>query len=58
MDFVLVTDPAQLRALSTVWAGAGHLAAAKAAIVLVLGEPEAERYLTIDQYDLGRRPWR
>ena len=53
-DFVLVTDPAQLRALSTVWAGAGHLAAAKAAIVLVLGEPEAERYLTIDQYDLGQ----
>jgi len=34
--------------------GAGHLAAAKAAIVLVLGEPEAERYLTIDQYDLGQ----
>ena len=53
-DFVLVTDPAQLRELSTVWVGAGHLARAKAAIVLVLPEPESERYRTIDQYDLGQ----
>src|SRR5271154_4960207 len=53
-DFVLVTDPSQLRELSTVWVGAGHLAGAKAAIVLVLPEPEAERYRTIDQYDLGQ----
>lgn len=53
-DFVLVTDPDQLRALSTVWVGAKHLAGAKAAIVLVLPEPESERYRTIDQYDLGQ----
>jgi nitroreductase len=53
-DFVLVTDAAQLRELSTVWVGAGHLARAKAAIVLVLPEPESERYRTIDQYDLGQ----
>jgi nitroreductase len=53
-DFVLVTDPNQLQDLSTVWVGASHLAAAKAAIVLVLPEPESERYLTIDQYDLGQ----
>jgi nitroreductase len=53
-DFVLVTDPDQLRELSTVWVGASHLATAKAAIVLVLPEPEAERYRTIDQYDLGQ----
>jgi nitroreductase len=53
-DFVLVTDPAQLQQLSTVWMGAGHVAAAQAAIVLVLPEPEAERYLTLDQYDLGQ----
>jgi nitroreductase len=53
-DFVLVTDPGQLRELSTVWVGAGHLAGAKAAIVLVLPEPESERYRTIDQYDLGQ----
>ena len=49
-----MTDPAQLQELSTVWVGAGHLATAKAAIVLVLPEPESERYRTIDQYDLGQ----
>src|SRR5277367_160357 len=53
-DFILVTDPGQLRELSTVWVGARHLAGAKAAIVLVLPEPEADRYITIDQYDLGQ----
>ncbi len=53
-DFVLVTDPEKLQARSRVWVGAGHLASAKAAVVLVLPEPEAERYLTIDQYDLGQ----
>jgi nitroreductase len=53
-DFVLVTDPDQLVELSTVWMGAKHLATAKAAIVLVLPEPEEERYRTIDQYDLGQ----
>ena len=53
-DFVLVTDPGQLEELSKVWVGAGHLATAKAAIVLVLPEPESERYRTIDQYDLGQ----
>jgi nitroreductase len=53
-DFIVVTAPHQLLELSTVWVGAGHLAAAKAAIVLVLPEPEAERYRTIDQYDLGQ----
>ncbi len=53
-DFVLVTDPGQLHDLSTVWVGASHLATAKAAIVLVLPEPESERYRTIDQYDLGQ----
>jgi nitroreductase len=53
-DFILVTEPSQLQELSTVWVGAGHLATAKAAIVLVLPEPEAERYRTMDQYDLGQ----
>jgi nitroreductase len=53
-DFVLVTERDQLQELSTVWVGAGHLAGAQAAIVLVLPEPESERYLTIDQYDLGQ----
>ena len=31
-DFVVVTDPDQLRALSKVWRGAGHIAGAAAAI--------------------------
>jgi nitroreductase len=53
-DFVLVTEPSQLQELSTVWTGAGHLAKAKAAIVLVLPEPEDGRYRTMDQYDLGQ----
>ena len=53
-DFVLVTDPGQLQELSTVWTGAHHLATAKAAIVLVLPEPDNERVWTLDQYDLGQ----
>jgi nitroreductase len=53
-DFVVVTDRAQLQALTEVWQGARHLAGAAAAIVMVLPEPEAERYRTIDQYDLGQ----
>ena len=53
-DFVLVTDPGQLQELSTVWTAAHHLAEAKAAIVLVLPEPDNERVWTLDQYDLGQ----
>jgi nitroreductase len=53
-DFIAVTDPDQLQQLSTVWQGARHLAGARAAIVMVLPPPESERYLTIDQYDLGQ----
>ena len=53
-DFVIVTDPEQLRELSTVWRGAGHIANAPAAIALVVPEPEDERTRVLDQYDLGQ----
>jgi nitroreductase len=53
-DFVVTGDRHQLEELSTVWRGAGHVAGATAAIALILPEPDNERYLLIDQYDLGQ----
>ncbi|SDH40789.1 nitroreductase family protein [Pseudonocardia oroxyli] len=53
-DFVLVTDPAQLRELATVWRGARHIADAPAAIALVVPEPADDRTRVVDQYDLGQ----
>lgn len=53
-DFVIVTDPAVLKELSTVWVGAGHIASAQAAIALVVPEPPDERTKLLDQYDLGQ----
>ena len=53
-DFVIVTDPEQLRELATVWRGAAHIAKAPAAIALVVPEPEDERTHVVDQYDLGQ----
>ncbi|HEY1705078.1 MAG TPA: nitroreductase family protein [Trebonia sp.] len=53
-DFVIVTDPERLKALSTVWRGAGHIAGAAAAIALVLPQPEDDRTRVVDQYDLGQ----
>jgi nitroreductase len=53
-DFVVVTDPAQLAELATVWRGAGHIAGAAAAVALVVPAPEDDRTRVIDQYDLGQ----
>ena len=53
-DFVIVTDPAQLQELSTVWRGAGHIAAAPAAIALVVPVPPDKRRLVTDTYDIGQ----
>ncbi|MET0577566.1 MAG: nitroreductase family protein [Ilumatobacteraceae bacterium] len=53
-DFIVVTDRGQLAQLGTVWQGAGHIPGSQATIVLVVADPEAERYLTIDRYDLGQ----
>lgn len=53
-DFVVVTDRQQLTELGKVWKGAGHVPGSAATIVLVLPEPDSERYLAMDQYDLGQ----
>ena len=53
-DFIIVTDREQLRALSTVWRGAGHIAGAAAAIALVIPQYAEERSRLIGQYDLGQ----
>jgi len=53
-DFVIVTDQTQLRELSTVWRGAGHIASAAAAIVLVVPLPPDDRRLVTDTYDIGQ----
>jgi len=52
--FIVVTDPEQLRALSTVWRGAGHIAQAPAAIAMVLPETDDDRTRLVDYYDLGQ----
>ena len=53
-DFVVVTDPDQLRALSAVWRGAGHIAGAAAAIALIVPQADDDRTRLIDYYDLGQ----
>jgi len=53
-DFILVTDREQLKALSTVWTYAGHIAGAAAAFALVLPQADDERGKVVDQYDLGQ----
>ena len=53
-DFVVVTDPDQLRALSEVWRGAGHIAGAAAAIALVVPQADDDRTRLIDYYDLDQ----
>jgi nitroreductase len=53
-NFIIVTDPAQLQDLSTVWRGAKHIAGAAAAIALVIPQPEDDRTRIIDQYDIGQ----
>jgi nitroreductase len=53
-DFVLVSDRRQLAELATVWAGAGHIAGAAAAVALVVPEEPDDRIRVMDQYDLGQ----
>lgn len=53
-DFVLVTDRAQLQALSKVWVGAAHVAASAATIALIAPSFDDAREQSIEQYDLGQ----
>ena len=53
-DFIIVTDPDQLRALSATWRGAGHIAGAAAAIALVVPRTDDDRTRLLDYYDLGQ----
>ena len=52
--FIIVTDPEQLKALSTVWRGAGHIAGAPATIALVLPQTDDDHIRLVDYYDLGQ----
>ena len=53
-DFIIVTDPGRLRALSAVWRGAGHIAGAAAAIALAVPHTDDDRTRLLDYYDLGQ----
>jgi nitroreductase len=53
-DFILVTDRAMLQELSTLWVGAGHIAGAQAAIVVVLEQADEERRNLTNRYDEGQ----
>lgn len=52
-DFVAVTDREQLRELSRVWQGAGHVAAS-AATIAVLGHAVDEDKRLVQWFDLGQ----
>jgi nitroreductase len=53
-EFIAITDKGQLDALGGVWQGARHIPGAQAAIVLLVPEPNEERFVTLDRYDLGQ----
>ena len=53
-EFIVCTDPAQLRELAGVWQSAGHVGASAATIVLVAPVPANQRDRDFDQFDLGQ----
>lgn len=53
-DFVLVTDRDQLRELSKVWQGAGHVADSAATVALVAAKLDDADQRERAQYDLGQ----
>jgi nitroreductase len=53
-DFVVVTDRDQLRELSGVWRGGGHIAGSAATVAMVIDELAEEIVRERAQYDLGQ----
>ena len=53
-DFVVSTERDQLREVSTIWQGAGHVAGSAATIVFVLPEVDTDRDARMDEYDVGQ----
>ena len=53
-DFVVVTDRAQLTELATVWQGAAFIPGSRATIVLTVPDPDEQRFVAIDRFDLGQ----
>jgi nitroreductase len=53
-DFVVVTDREQLRELSKVWRGAGHVADSAATVALVMPRFDDARERETALYDLGQ----
>lgn len=53
-EFVVSTDRAQLKELSTTWQYAAHVATSAATITLVLPNPERQSDTALDQFDLGQ----
>jgi nitroreductase len=53
-DFVVVTDREQLRRLSEVWQGGGHVAGAAAAIALTLPVLDDPKRQLVARFDLGQ----
>src|SRR5512142_1381541 len=51
-DFILVTDPGQLRELAKVGPGAGHVAGAASSIVVI--GPPGDNSFRLAEFDLGQ----
>jgi nitroreductase len=53
-DFIVCTDRSQLKELSGVWRGAGHVATSAATIALIAPSSEDPRARRTIEYDLGQ----
>ena len=53
-DFVVVTDRDQLRELSTVWRGGGHVAQSAVTVALLVDDVDDQHARETQQYDLGQ----